>query len=180
MAAILLCIFRFLRLLGSAHQDIVLENLALRQQLAVFKRIHKRPRLTQRDRWFWISLTRVWKDWRTALVIVHPDTVVRWHRERLRRFWARLSKNSQRPRGRPAISREIRDLVRRIAVANPLWRAPRIHGELQKLGIGISERTISRLLKGVKRPPSQTWKVFLNNHIGEILAMDFFTVPRQA
>ena len=144
MVAFVLCLFRFLRVLGGGHQAIVLENLALRQQLAIFKRIHKRPRLTTRDRWFWILLTHVWKDWRTALVVVQPDTVVRWHRERFRRFWAQLSKSSLRPRGRPAISREIRELVRRMAIANPLWRAPRIHGELQKLGIDISERSVSQ------------------------------------
>jgi putative transposase len=108
--------------------------------------------------------------------VAHPDTVVRWQRERFRRYWARRSKKSGKP-GRPPISSEIRELIRAMAYASPLWRAPRIHGELRKLGIEVSERTVSRVLRTVKRPPSQTWKTFLQNHIGEIVAIDFFTVP---
>jgi hypothetical protein len=105
-------------------------------------RFHKRPQLTQRERWFWVLLTRGWKDWRTALVIVQPDTVVRWHRERFRRFWARLSKNSLPPRGRPAISREIRELVRRMAIANPLWRAPEFMASYRNL-VSPSQNALS-------------------------------------
>jgi putative transposase len=110
------------------------------------------------------------------LFAVHPDTVLRWQRERFRRYWAQRSKKLGRP-GRPPISRQVRELIRTMACANPLWRAPRIHGELRKLGIEVSERTVSRVLRTVKRPPSQTWKTFLQNHIGEIGAIDFFTVP---
>ena len=116
----------------------------------------------------------MWKDWRKALVVVHPDTVVR-QRERFRWYWASLSKRPGRL-GRPPVTVEIRTLIRTLAQANPLWRAPRIHGELQKLGITISKRTVSRVLRTVKRPPSQTWKTFLQNHIGEIVAIDF-SVP---
>jgi len=118
----------------------------------------------------------VWKDWRRALCMVHPDTVVRWQRERFRRFWANLSKKSA-IMGRPPISREVRTLIGSLALSNRLWRAPRIHGELQKLGIEVSERTVSRVLRTIKRPPSQNWKTFLHNHIGEIVSADFFTVP---
>jgi putative transposase len=152
------------------------ENLALRQQLAIYQRKPQRPRIAGRDRWFWIALSVVWRNWRTALVVVRPDSVVRWQRERFRRYWTHLSKRSGKP-GRPAVSFEIRELIRTMALANGLGRAPRIHGELQKLGIEVSERTVSRILRTVKRPPSQTWKTFLNNHIGEIVAVDFFTVP---
>jgi len=84
---------------------------------------------------------------------------------------------SERRLGRPPVRLEIRTLIRTLAQANPLWRAPRIHGELQKLGIEVSERTVSRVLRSVKRPPSQTWRTFLRNHTGEIVAVDFFTVP---
>jgi transposase InsO family protein len=132
--------------------------------------------LADRDRWFWITLSLLWKDWRRALIVVHPDTVVRWQRERFRRYWDHLSKKPGRP-GRPPISLQIRTLIRTLAEANPLWRAPRIHGELLKLGIAVSERTVSRVLQTIKRPPSQTWRTFLQNHIGEIVATDFFTVP---
>jgi transposase InsO family protein len=176
MLAFPLAVFRFIRLLGSGHQAIVLENLALRQQLAIYKRKQRRPRLLWWDRWFWIALARFWKGWRPVLAVVHPDTVLKWQRKRFRRYWAWLSKSGGKP-GRPAISRQIRDLIQSIARANPLWRASRIHGELQKLGVKVSERTISRILATIKRPPSQTWKTFLNNHISEIVATDFFTVP---
>lgn len=176
MPAFLLALFRFIRLLGSGHQAVILENVALRQQLAIYKRKHKRPRLLQRDRWFWMLLARIWKDWRAALFVVHPDTVVRWHRERFRRYWAQLSKGRGKP-GRPPIRGQVRELIQTMAVRNPLWRAPRIHGELRKLGIEVSERTVSRILATIKRPPSQSWKTFLKNHIGEIVATDFFTVP---
>ena len=176
MLATLLGLFQLIWLFGRGHRAVVLENLALRQQLAIYKRKKKRPRLVGRDRWFWIALSAVWKDWRRPLFVVHPDTVVRWQRERFRRYWAHRSKKSGRW-GRPPISRQVRKLIRTIACANPLWRAPRIHGELQKLGIEVSERTVSRVLRTVKWPPSQTWKTFLQNHIGEIVAIDFFTVP---
>ena len=88
----LLCLFRFLRLLGSGHQAIVVENLALRRQLAAYRRKRKRPLLTRLDRLFWIGLSQVWQDWRDVLVFVQADTVVRWQRDRFRRFWARLSR----------------------------------------------------------------------------------------
>ena len=176
MLAILLGLFQLIWLFGRGHQAVVLENLALRQQLVIYKRKKKRPRLVGRDRWFWISLSVVWKDWQRPLLVVHPDTVVRWQRERFPRYWAQRSRKSVRP-GRPPISRQVRELIRTIACASPLWRAPRIHGELRKLGIEVSERTVSRILRTVKRPPSQGWKTFLQNHIGEIVAIDFFTVP---
>ena len=176
MLAILLGLFQLIWLFGRGHHAVVLENLALRQQLVIYKRKKKRPRLVGRDRWFWIALSVVWKDWRRLLFVVHPDTVVRWQRERFRRYWAQRSKKLGRL-GRPPISPQVRELIRTIACANPLWRAPRIHGELRKLGIEASERTVSRILRTVKRPPSQSWKTFLRNHVGGIVAIDFFTVP---
>jgi putative transposase len=176
MLAYVLSLFRMVFLFRKEQRGVVLENLALRQQLSIYKRKHKRPPLLGRDRWFWITLCLLWKDWRRALIVVHPDTVVRWQRERFRRFWTQLSKKT-RKLGRPPISSRIRTLIRTLAGANPLWRAPRIHGELLKLGIAVSERTVSRILQTVRRPPSQTWKTFLRNHLGEIVAVDFFTVP---
>ncbi|MGA7971146.1 MAG: integrase core domain-containing protein [Terriglobales bacterium] len=174
MLAFLLSLFRIVCLFD--HRGVVLENIALRQQLSVYKRKRPRPRFMDRDRWFWITLSVLWKDWRRALVVVHPDTVVRWQSERFRRYWGHLSEKPKRT-GRPPISLQIRRLIRTLAEANPLWRAPRIHGELLKLGIEVSERTVSRILQTVKRPPSQSWKTFLRNHVGEIVAVDFFTVP---
>jgi putative transposase len=108
-------------------------------------------------------------------VIVTPDTVLRWQRRRFREYWAKLS---NRPiAGRPAVNAEIRALVTRMAAANPLWGAPRIHGELLKLGIHLAERTVSRLLPKRPTPPSQTWRTFLTNHVRDLVAVDFFTLP---
>ena len=115
-----------------------MENAALRVQLAAFQRKRQRPMLTAFDRLFWVGLSLIWNGWRAALRYVQPDTVVRWQRERFRNFWARLSRGNRRRRGRPATAVEIRRLIERIVAANPLWRAPRVHGELMMLGIEIS------------------------------------------
>jgi len=154
-----------------------MENAALRVQLAAFQRKRQRPMLTAFDRLFWVGLSLIWNGWRAALRYVQPDTVVRWQRERFRKFWARLSRGNRRRRGRPATAVEIRRLIERIVAANPLWRAPRVHGELMMLGIEISERTVSRMLRTLRRPPTQTWKTFLHNHLDQLVSIDFFTVP---
>jgi putative transposase len=177
MSAFLLRWFRLIWLFTRGHQALVLENLALRQQLAVYKRNSKRPRLNRSDRAFWITLASVWNGWRRVLVLVHPDTVVRWQRQRFRRYWAQLSGKPNGKVGRPSIGKFVRNLIQTMVRANPLWRAPRIHGELLKLGIRVSERTVSRILRTVPRPPSQSWKTFLRNHTEGIIATDFFTVP---
>ena len=165
---------RFVILAFSGHKQVASENAALRQQLAVFKRDVKRPKLHGRDRLFWIALRMIWEDWKSALVIVQPETVVSWHRNRFKRYWRQLS----RPKmpGRPPVTGEIRKLVRTMASANPLWGAPRVHGELLKLGFEISERTVSRLMPKKERKPTQTWMTFLRNHAGQIVSIDLFTV----
>ena len=174
MLAALVVLLRTLGLLCSGHRAIALENVALRQQLSIFRRTVKRPHLRTSDRVFWVLLAKAWQDWRTALIVVQPDTVVRWHRQWLRRRWAQRSTRT-RP-GRPSTTAAIRTLVDQMTEANPLWGAPRIHGELGKLGIAVSERTVSRLLRR-RRPPSQTWRTFLTNHVASLVSMDFFTVP---
>ena len=112
--------------------DLALENLALRQQVSIMKRSAKRPLLRNRDRLFWILLARFWRNWQESLIIVKPETVIRWHRKGFKLFWK--FKSRRKGPGRPPISSEIRNLVRRMAEANPLWGAPRIHGELLKIG----------------------------------------------
>jgi hypothetical protein len=171
----ILLLIRALTLACRGHRELVLENLALRQQLDTLRRTVTRPRLHRRDRLFWILLAKTWRHWRDALVLVQPDTVVRWHREWLRWRWTRVSR--RRRSGRPTIDREIHTLVGDMTTANPLWGAPRIHGELRKLGIDVSERMVSRLIAGRRRPPSQTWRTFLTNHLALTGSMDFFTVP---
>jgi hypothetical protein len=155
---------------------LILENLALRQQLAIMKRAAKQPRLRTRDRLFWIVLCRFWSNWQEPLIVVKPETVIRWHRGGFKLFW-RFKSRHKGP-GRPPISPEIRDLILKMANANPLWGAPRIHCELLKLGIEISERTISNLMpRRDANPPSQTWRTFLKNHMTNMISIDFFTVP---
>ena len=178
MPNVILFLFRFIHLLGSGHHAIAMENLALRLQLATYKKKRKRPVLTELDRLFWVGLSGIWDGWRTALVFVQPDTVVRWQRDRFRRYWARLTRAKHSRTGRPAVTSSIRQLVLRMATANPLWGSPRIHGELKMLGIQISERTVSRILRRARRPPSsQSWRTFLRNHVGQLVSVDFFTVP---
>ena len=175
MLGAILLLLRSRALICGGHRTVALENLALRHQLAVFKRTHPRPPLHGRHRLFWLLLSHAWDDWRTALIVVRPDTVVRWHRQWLRRRWARHSTPTRV--GRPSTSAAIRTLVEQMRGANPLWGAPRIHGELRKLGVDVSERTVSRLVRRCRRPPSQTWRTFLANHVGQIVAADFFVVP---
>src|SRR5262245_21730828 len=136
------------------------ETLALRHQLDVLARSNRRFRPT--DRLLWLLLRWLWPRWHEALVLLQPATVDRWHREGARRCWCR---RARRP-GRPRIDASYRDLIRRIASENSLWGAPRIHGELLKLGITISERTVSRYLHGRPTTRSQTWRTFFANHLG--------------
>jgi hypothetical protein len=155
------------------RRDLALENLALRQQLAVLRRVHRRPRLSRADRLFWVLASRLWPGWRHVLHVVQADTVIRWHRQGFRYYWRWKS----RRRGRPSIDPEIIQLIRRMCRANPLWGAPRLHGELLKLGIEISETTVAKYMLKRRDPPSQSWRTFLMNHAKETIALDFFTVP---
>src|SRR3954454_25394266 len=165
---------RLLIILASRHRNLVFENLALRQQLAVYRRARPQPILRWSDRLFWVGLRLAWPDWKSALVIVRPATVIAWHRRGFAWYWARRSRSGG---GRPQVGAYVRRLTREMARANPLWGAPRIHGELLKLGFEVSERTISRLMPRRRRPPSQTWRTFLENHLGATVAIDFFAVP---
>ncbi len=175
MILLLLHLLRVLPFLFGGHRQLALENLALRHQLGVYKRTVTRPRLCRTDRFFWVTLARVWAGWRQPLAIVTPDTVLRWQRRRFREHWTRLS---GRPTGgRPPVNAKIKVLVMRMAAANPLWGAPRIHGELLKLGLDVAERTVSRLMPKRRLPPSQTWRTFLANHVRDLVSIDFFVVP---
>ncbi len=127
-----------------SRSDLVLENLALRQQLAVLQGRQPRRRMPAGGRLFWVTLRRLWPKWRNVLVVVKPETVVRWHRLGFRAFW-RWRSRPKRP-GRPKIDPKLRELIRRMACENPSWGAPRIHAELQLLGLEIAERTVSRYL----------------------------------
>jgi putative transposase len=146
--------------------------------LAVFKRKHPRPRLGVLDKLVWVLARRFWSGWKLALVIVTPETVVRWHRAGFRIYWKLISK-VKKPMGRRQTPQEVRQLIFRMVGENPTWGAPRIQGELLMLGFDISERTISRWMKRAPRDPepAKRWLTFLRNHREVIAAMDFFTVP---
>jgi putative transposase len=165
-----------IRVFFRRRADLALEILALRQQVAVFKRKRPRPALHSLDRLFWTVLREVWPRWSDVLVIVKPETVVRWHRAGFRMFWRWKSRPSN---GRPKVSAEIRALIRRLAMENPSWGAPKIHGELLKIGFEVAERTVARYLRNARRrgDPARRWLAFLANHREVIVAMDFFTVP---
>jgi putative transposase len=127
------------------------------------------------DRFLWVVLCRIWRDWRSALAIVKPETVIGRHRQGFRLFWTwkvRCGKS-----GRPGLSREVRDLIRRLRRENPLWGASPIHGELLKLGIDISETSVGKYKLRHRKPRSQTWRTFLHNHLKTLVSVDFFTVP---
>ncbi len=166
---------RAIRAMCRCRADLVIENLALRQQITALKKERPRPPLEDMDRAFWVALRQSWPGWASRLVIVNADTVARWNRERFRRYWARLSR-SHHP-GRPRIEAEIRRLIR--TMAQDGWGAPRIHAELTKLGFGISEMSVSRYMPRRPAEPDQVKRrvVFLRNHKDDIAAMDLFTVP---
>jgi putative transposase len=161
---------------GKTSAALRLENVALRHQLSILRRsAPKRLKLTSADRLFWVGLRRVWADWKSALLIVQPATVVAWHRKGFRLFWTWKVRRG-RP-GRPFVPQQIRDLIRLMSKNNPTWGAPRIHGELLKLGIQISEPTVSKYMVRLRKPPSQTWRTFLENHVHNTVSVDFFVVP---
>jgi len=158
-----------------SQRQLVLENLALRQQVVMLRKSVKKPRPSVADKLFWILFSRYVDGWRKILYSLHPYTVVRWHHEGFRRYWN--WKSRRRRVGRPPIDTEIRKLIRQMQATNMGWGAPRIHGELLKLGIEISQATVSKYMARHQKPPSQSWRTFLSNHTECLAAMDFFTVP---
>jgi transposase InsO family protein len=151
------------------------ENAVLRHQLIVLRRrLHGRVRLTNQDRWFLIQLYRWFPGILRVLTIIRPETLVRWHRAAFRCYWRWKS----RPLGgRPPIDTELRGLIRRMSMENPVWGAPRIHGELLKLGFSVAQSSLAKYMVKRRGPPSQEWRTFLRNHVPDIAAMDLFVVP---
>ena len=176
MLALITAFLVAIRAFFRSRVDTSLEVLALRQQIAVLKRKRPRPSLNHFDRFFWTTLGQIWPRWSDVLVMVKPETVIRWHRAGFRLYWRWRS----RPRGgRPRVSEEVRTLIRRMVAQNVDWGAPKIHGELLKLGFELSERTVARYLQRLRRrgDPAKRWLAFLVNHREVIVALDFFTVP---
>ncbi len=150
------------------------EILALRHQLGVPQRSVKRPNLTAADRFLRAWLSAVWEDWPPSAAPMKPATVIGWHRKGFRLFWA--CKIRRGNPGRPAVPVDLRSLIRAMSRENPLWGAPRIHGELLKRGIALGESSVSNYMVRHRKPPSQTWRTFLENHVKTIVSVDFFTV----
>ena len=152
------------------------EILALRHQLLVLQRSNSghRLRLSWADRVLWVCLSRLWNGWQSALLIVKPETVIAWHRKGFRLYWNWKSRHLE---GRPSASNEVRNLIRKMSLANPRWGAPRIHGELLKIGIDVSQATVAKYMARNRKPPSQTWRTFLKNHAKDLVSLDFFVVP---
>jgi putative transposase len=147
--------------------ELRLENLALRHQLGVLRRsAPKRLKLMPADRILWVWLRRVWADWKSALLIVKPETAIAWHRKGFRLYWTWKVRRGKP--GRPALPQEVRDLIRMRSQNNPLWGAARIHGELLKFGIAITEPTVAKYMLRNRKPPSQSRRTFLENHVKSI------------
>src|SRR3981189_2428106 len=173
MVTILSTLVSLLSFRVPSRASLELELVALRHQVTVMRRQPPgRLRLFSTDRLLWVWLYRIWPQVLDAMVLVKPATVVQWHRKGFRLYWRRGSGHL----GRPRMSREIRDLIRHMSQANPLWGAPRIHGELLKLGIEVSQATVGRYLPWRPKAPSPTWRSFLYNHMHDIAAVDMFLV----
>jgi len=154
------------------------ENLALRHQLNVVRRrASGRLQLRSSDRILFVWLYRLWPGVLASVVTIKPETVVRWHRRGFKAYWQWKSRETP---GRPRIAKEIRNLIRDVSIANPLWSAPRIHGELLKVGIDVAQSTVAKYMVKGRRPPSQSWKAFLRNHADGIASVDFFVAPTAA
>jgi putative transposase len=171
-----LAVFGLVAWVFKTSAQLRLENIALRQQLTVLRRsAPKRLKLTPADRIFWVWLRLVWCDWKLALMIVKAETVIAWHRKGFRLFWTWKIRRGKP--GRPQVPQEIRNLIRMMSRNNPRWGAPRIHGELLKLGIEITEPTVAKYMVRPRKLPSQTWRTFLDNHVKSLVSVDFFVVP---
>ena len=172
----LLALLAAIRSLLWSRARLQAEVLALRHQLLVLKRqcAGRRVHFRTSDRVLWSWLSRLWLGWRQGLLLVRPETVIRWHRQGFRLYW-RWKSRSRCP-GRPPIEGEIRELILEMHRANPTWGAPRIHGELLKLGFRLAQSTVSKYLPRHRKPPSQSWRTFLRNHLREAIAIDFAVV----
>jgi putative transposase len=175
MFPIISALLAFVASLFRSRASLCLEHLALRHQLMIYQQTVDRPRLRWTDRVFWGWLSRLWRGWPDALIFVQPRTVIAWQRQRVRDHWRQLS--PQGTPGRPMIAKEVRELIGRMWQTNPTWGAPRIVGELHKLGIDVTKSTVEKYRIRPPKPPSPTWKTFLTNHVQDLVALEFFVVP---
>ncbi|MCP4410626.1 MAG: transposase family protein [Gammaproteobacteria bacterium] len=156
------------------HRSMRIEIVALRHQLSVYQRSVRRPIIEPEDRVIWPWIARRWSGWKEALIIVQPRTVMAWQRKRFRAYWTKLSRAGKVDR--PALSKEVRALIVRMSKSNPGLGSPRIVGELQKLGIQVAKSAVEKYRVRCRKPPSPTWKAFIDNHLKDLVSIDFFTV----
>jgi putative transposase len=171
-------VYAFLSTVGvlfRSRRSLQAEIIALRHQLTVYRRSVRRPQIRPADRLLWSLLSRHWTGWKGALVFVQPATVIAWQRRRFRDHWRRISRGGKP--GRPGIDPQIRQLIRRMSSANPLWGTPRIVGELRKLGIEVAKSTVDKYRVRPSKPSSPAWKAFLTTHVTDLASIDFFIVP---
>ena len=175
MATLLAAIMTVVRAACIGRQTLIFENLALRQQLAFYKRIGKRARLSRSERVFWVWLSKLWDNWRSALIVVKPETVIGWHRQGYRLYWRWRSRTKKL--GRPRIPRKHIEYIKRISRDNPDWGEDKVFEELRiKFGVEHSTATIRQYMVTTSNPKQgQTWRQFIDNHKGEIFACDFLT-----
>src|SRR5712675_1909402 len=175
MVALMCFVLAVLALPFKSKSRLEAENAALRHQLIVLRRkVRGRVQLSNNDRWFFVQLYRWFPSILEVVTILRPGTLVRWHRDGFRRYWRW---KSCRRGGRPQIETELRALIRQMSAENLLWGAPRIHGELLKLGFSVAQSSVAKYMVKRRGPPSQEWRTFLRNHAPDIAAMDLFVVP---
>ena len=167
-------LLRFLLLLFKSKESIQLENILLRKQIEILRRAGKRPTVTNRDRAVFVYLSKLYPRWRESFLIFKPDTLIRWHKKGFKLYWWYKSKNKG---GRPHVDIELINLIKKMSKENPLWGAPRIHGELLMLGYNISQSTVSYYMPKNTPRSKQTWLTFLHNHLKETISVDFFSIP---
>lgn len=174
----IIALFAFLRALCARRVSLAAENLALKQQLVVLRRSVKRPTLRRGDRIFWVWLCSICQHWRSWLVIVQPETVIHWHRQGFKLYWHWKARKGRM--GRPAIAAQLKTLIRRMARENPLWGAPRIQSELKLLGYDLGESTVAKYMqRRGSKPPSQSWRTFLDNHVRDLVHRFFHNSHRK-
>src|SRR5215472_8242787 len=176
MSAIIFSLFSSIWESIRSRAALQAEIFALRHQLLVLQLTARGRKLDLRwaDRVLWIWLFQLWNDWRSALLILKLETVIAWHRRGFRLYWRWKSRH---PQGRPCVPQGVIDPIRKMSLANPRWGAPRIHGELLKLGLELSAASVAKYMVRHRKPPSQTWRTFLANHMKDIVSSDFFVVP---
>jgi putative transposase len=165
----------FVASLVRSRRLLHLTVLTLQHQVAVYQRSGCRPQLHPTDRFLWVWLSRRWTGWQDTLVFVHPRTVIAWQRKRFREHWRQRSQGSTP--GRPTISQDVQELIRKMSQANPLWGAPRIGGALRNPGIDVAKSTVAKYRIRSRKPPSPTWRAFLKTHVIDLVSVDCFVVP---